>query len=352
MSKNVFQEYEQDALAHFNLEDSSQYGVCSSNIGEIETVLVSESEYIYNKVRDILSNPTSTSIGTWKKAFVLPKSPVSLDRIKSALKEHKITVTNNCLDADVIVTHNDFACSFRNGDSIQSTALMGKLWNYETFKDSNGSMRRADAYSKETGNAVIHDDKCAQWFKIWNADTYDTLYDTWYITGLATNLAHMVDTQGLAVINVEDVIHQSANKQVLDEQLVEDLIKQIDSYNDEDNSIAGKILPTIDYNQQHHLLWQLSQNISNKLYKYNRNKDVQYWKEQARIDEFYNFTAEGMILWLEKEDLLNKDNFRYLEPIVRSEICIDNRDLYVFKVQVKPEYRQYLKSKKQENGNN
>ena len=108
MSKNVFQEYEQDALDHFNLEDTSQYGVCSSNIGEIETIIVSDSEYIYKKIRDILSDPTSTTIGAWKKAFVLPKSPVSLDRIKAALKEHKITVTNDCSLADVIITHNDF----------------------------------------------------------------------------------------------------------------------------------------------------------------------------------------------------------------------------------------------------
>jgi hypothetical protein len=32
-----------------------------------------------------------------------------------------------------------------------------------------------------------------------------------------------------------------------------------------------------------------------------------------------------------------------LEPIVRKEIHISNRDLYVFKVQVKPEYLKYVK---------
>ena len=80
--------------------------------------------------------------------------------------------------------------------------------------------------------------------------------------------------------------------------------------------------------------------------KFNRNKDVQYWKEKSNIEEFHTFNAQSMILWLEEEKKLNKINFRYLEPTVRSEIEIYNRDLYVFKVQVKPEYRKYLKPDK------
>ena len=51
-----------------------------------------------------------------------------------------------------------------------------------------------------------------------------------------------------------------------------------------------------------------------------------------------------MILWLEENDLLNRESFKYLEPIVRSEIRIQNRDLYTFKVSVKKEYKKYLKN--------
>ena len=40
---------------------------------------------------------------------------------------------------------------------------------------------------------------------------------------------------------------------------------------------------------------------------------------------------------------LCKTTFKYLEPIVRNEISIHNRDLYTFKVAVKKEYQQYLK---------
>ena len=53
-----------------------------------------------------------------------------------------------------------------------------------------------------------------------------------------------------------------------------------------------------------------------------------------------------MILWLDEENFLDEISFRYLERIVRKEITIHNRNLYVFKIQVKPEYRKYLKTKK------
>ena len=46
---------------------------------------------------------------------------------------------------------------------------------------------------------------------------------------------------------------------------------------------------------------------------------------------------------LEREEKLTNESFRYLEKIVRTEISIHNRELYVFKVSVKPEYKKYLK---------
>ena len=54
--------------------------------------------------------------------------------------------------------------------------------------------------------------------------------------------------------------------------------------------------------------------------------------------------AEAMIKWLEEKELLNVKSFRYLEPIVRKEITINNRELYTFKVAVKKEYQKYLKN--------
>ena len=44
---------------------------------------------------------------------------------------------------------------------------MGKLWNYESVKDSNRKMSTLDNYSKETGNPVIYDGKMEPFFRLW-----------------------------------------------------------------------------------------------------------------------------------------------------------------------------------------
>ena len=49
-----------------------------------------------------------------------------------------------------------------------------------------------------------------------------------------------------------------------------------------------------------------------------------------------------MILSLEQKNMLDKENFRYLEPIVRKEVTIQNRELYTFRVEVKPEYKKLI----------
>ena len=54
-----------------------------------------------------------------------------------------------------------------------------------------------------------------------------------------------------------------------------------------------------------------------------------------------------MVLWLEEQELLDSKSFRYLEPLIRKDIRIENRDLYVFQVAVKKQYRKYLKNEKE-----
>ena len=40
--------------------------------------------------------------------------------------------------------------------------------------------------------------------------------------------------------------------------------------------------------------------------------------------------------------MLDKETFSYLEPIVRKEVTIQNRELYTFRVEVKPEYKKLI----------
>ena len=79
------------------------------------------------------------------------------------------------------------------------------------------------------------------------------------------------------------------------------------------------------------------------MHKFNRNKDVQYWLENVDWDNLRYKSAEDMIVYLEEKEQLTHESFCHLEPLVRKEISICNRELYVFKVSVKPEYRKYLK---------
>ena len=340
-NKSVYQDYNQDALDHFGLKIGDPctdlYGVIQSQ--KVEEVLITQDETTFKKIRDILStkNLTDVQFQSCKRGFILPGCPTSIDRIKAACKEHKITITNDYEKADFIIAHGDIYEKFRNGETILTTKVMYGLWNYECYNDSNGTIKAVDNYNSK----VIYDDK---WDKLgansWKCNGHTALMDEWGIPGLAINLAFLIDTGEMNVFDVESVLHNSANKIELTSELVKDLTSWLDNYDTENIAIAGKILPTIDYTKKPHLLWQ---EIYSKTHKFSRDKDVQYWLEQSKIEDFYHYSAEDMIKWLEEEELLNEISFRYLEPIVRKEISIDNRELYVFKVSVKPEYKKYLK---------
>ena len=342
MSKNVYQEYNEDALSYYGLE-GTLYGVPTSEGGyTIEPVLFTDNEKVYEQIKTDLGNHTIDIFGTHKKAFMLPKSPVSIARVKAACKEHGILITNNYHEADLIITHENFHLSFNDGQSIQKTILLAKMWNYETIGSDSRSVQVKD-FCNENNCRVIYDSKFS--FDLWN-ENYDALMEGWLITGMAINLAHHIKVNSLPVIKVQECLSQSANTQELDQMLIDDLVAQSSSYNDENISIAGKVIPTIDYTQHPHLLWRFAQEWYPYSSYFKRNKDVQHWMDKSQIRKYYNASAEGMILLLEEEDRLDATSFRYLEPIVRKEIRIDNRNLYVFKVAVKPEYRKFLKSKK------
>jgi hypothetical protein len=106
-NKSVHQEFNPDAIKYFNI-NCDPYGVMVDREGTlIKTVYVDESELIYNTLKKILKgNKGQPKMTLYKKAFLFPKSPISQDRVKAALKEHKITLTNNYEDADLI--YNSF----------------------------------------------------------------------------------------------------------------------------------------------------------------------------------------------------------------------------------------------------
>ena len=356
-TKNVYQKHLDDAIAHFNIS-CDPYGIMANGAnGTIETVYVDESDYTFNKLLKILSDNSNESqapdLTKMKKAFVLPNADLSLDRIKAALKEHKITVTNDYTQADLFITNDNLKKTFDNSETIQNRIMFPQLWNYDAVEDGsniitnytqNPDNMRSGEYAR-----VIIDSKLDEWTRRNWTEEYSLPVDSWLLTGLAVNAAYHVE-QGLAEVwDVEKIMNQSANKVELTEQLIKDLKSLSSSYNDDDTAMVKAILPTIKYNENYHLLWELSQKIGSSLYKYSsRNKDVQFWIGVSEIEDFYHKNALEMINWLEKKEKLDNKSFKYLESIVRKEIRIENRDLYTFKVQLKPEYRKYLKQKTNE----
>ena len=121
-TKSVYQDFDNDALKYFGLETDPLYGLVSSSMG-IDKVLISQDETTYNKIHSILTVHTEVgqTFRTKKKAFILPKCNVSQDRMKAALKEHGITVTNNYELADLIIGHDDICLLYTSPSPRDAT---------------------------------------------------------------------------------------------------------------------------------------------------------------------------------------------------------------------------------------
>ena len=340
-NKSVYQNYDADALNHFDLASTPLYGVVAGSI--VEDVLVTPDKTTYEEIERILSVPNESDITfkTKKKAFILPKCSVSQDRLKAALKEHGITVTNDYTLADLIIGHENISCNYQNGENILSTIMMCKLWNYETTNGNAGLTTAMQTLLSKHSNSVIVTQKITETIRYYDLNICTSVYDEWMITGMALNLAYKIHSGLAGVIDPETVLHSSANKMVMDESLLRDLKTQLNAYGD-DKALALKIIPTIDYTKNYHLLWQFAQDCNMITYADNRDKDLKYWIRISNFTSFERKSAQSMILWLEENGKLCNTTFRYLEPIVRREISINNRDLYTFKVAVKKEYQQYL----------
>ena len=347
MARAIHQEFNPDAIEHFSI-NCDPYGVMVDRNGTIETVYIDESNYTSDKIEAILDKSdcdVQPDMTLYKKAFVLPNCPVSTDRIKAALKEHSISITKDLNAADVIISHGYLSTRTEMSENINHNYLLNHLSNHDSI--DTGCMEvddycAANARGGELAR-VIYCSKVQEGFVgNYKANRLEFPYDGYMMTGLAVNTAYAVE-MGKPIFDVEKVMHQSATKVKLDERLLQDLISMKSSGAGDDWNMIGAILPTIDYRYNHHLLWELAGELYSNLYMFNRNKDVQYWKKASRIDEYYHRSALEQIQWMEEEKVLNKESFKHLESIVRKEIRIDNRDLYVFKVSVKPEYKKYLK---------
>ena len=287
-------------------------------------------------------------LSQYKKAFILPGCPVSLPRLKEALREHSITVTNDFNKADFFVTHNEYGQFHTDGESIRTNSMLFRMTNYEAM-DISVSLDLADKQSEPNVDPninIVFDDKMAETYSRNSIDYDQDLYEAYVFTPLAIQIAYRIKHEQIPVIYAETCLNESANKTVLDEQLLDDLVRMIRDGSHEEKELVKKMMPAIDYRKKKHLLWKLATEVSGYMYRFNRDKDMNYWMDKSNFNSYSHHNAESMIKELEEQECLDSESFRYLEPIVRKEISINNRELYTFKVAVKEEYRKYLKVKK------
>ena len=104
-SKTVHQKFDTAAIAYFGI-DCDPYGIMVNSECTIETVYICESNILSSNILEILEGSNKEPDMTlYKKAFLFPNSPISQERVKAALKEHKITLTNNYEDADLYISN-------------------------------------------------------------------------------------------------------------------------------------------------------------------------------------------------------------------------------------------------------
>ena len=136
-------------------------------------------------------------------------------------------------------------------------------------------------------------------------------------------MAHLIETKVLETLNVDDILSASGTKTTLDNSLLETLKSLLQSHDNDNKEIVKKLIPTVNVTINKHLLWNLFQECGWEISQLERrDKDIKYWMNKAN-------------------GVANFEEFQYFEKICRDDIEISNRDLYVFKVKLKKEYRHY-----------
>ena len=335
-SKTVFQDIDPGTVSTLGIIDGVEVGIPFKS--KIETALLTESRIKFKNIKDSLKLTTQDNLTNIKKIFVLPGCPMPADRMKSYLKEHKITVTNDYEKADAIVTHAGmFGWYEHYGVEVKSNKLFWEVCNGYYMDEISYDVIK---YHKDTGNHCISTESVMKNKHLYNQEYNSMPYNSYIISGLALELARKIRDEGMIVINTKVVEHSSATKQVLTEQLLSDLKAMVNG-GLEEREMFYTLLPTIVCDKEVHLVYQLVQEYTNSFST--KNKDFKYWEDQNSLrNRFINNTIDRIVEQEHESGNLNSKAFKYFESICRKEIYISNRAIYNFKVKVKPEYRHYL----------
>ncbi len=348
--KETFSPIETEHLNYFNLDLGSRMGLFVNN--SLATAYITEEVTEWEGILKTLqsSNYDLANHTGKKRAYVLNNCEVSLDRIKAISKEHKITITNDIDKADLIITHDNIGNDYKSGDYIRTGQLAFKLWNYDTIQECfHVGLLSAEVKAFIDANKTVIG--CGNLLEKlnWNVHHGDVILEGWGLSGNALKIAYLISTKEVETIDINTLLSESANKIDLCSEMYSTISSFLESHTSEDQEMVKKILPTINYGKHRHHIWQLAQSYQWEIERLDRDKDVSYWLSKSNWDNMKHWDAEDVILHYSdpdnKEKPLTQDEFIYLEKICREQISINNRELYVFKVKLKKEFRHYYESK-------
>lgn len=330
-------------VTKLGIDSTSIIGMLDANdASSISTVLLSENMTIYNKLYELLETDSNKLITDYKnkKGYILPGGETTIDKLNIICKSHDIKIAKDLNDADFIITNDNVVKKYTDVAGLSKISLMFELENHYSIQETKNSFidnLMSEHYIKE----ILYDAKCFknQGINLYNCE-YDSLcYNSYIYTGLALQVLEKMH-DGMSSISSSRLIDESPNQQILTFDLYNTIINMYNGGAD-DRNLLTKLLPTIRVDKNHHLLWELAQ----KLKEYNldtRDKDLKYWwyRKFSELD-YGRKSAEDFVLEKDQDNTLTSIEFKYMEPQIRKEISISYRELYTFKVEIKPEYKKY-----------
>ena len=342
-------------IADLSMTGTDINGMLSSGCcNEMSTVLLSEDETFYDNNIKLLQSDSNSVVTKYKdkKAYVIPGSSITLERLKITCKEHDIKITTNITDAELFITNDHVNGGTSHDLELPLNKIMFIIQNgYSITKYDEHNLsysatpNRINEWMKDTGLKHV----------LYNAKNKDTLgcslhdceyeslpYDTYVYTGLALEIIHRIVIDGLETIDEDRLISESPNQQILTKPLLDQLTAMWNG-DHEDRKLLNKILPTIRGDVNHHYVWELCNLFSSYDLPSNRDKDLKYWLDKIDHYKYNNMSPESFIIEHHEAGDLTSEGFKFVEPRVREDISIHNRELYTFKVGIKPEYLKYKK---------
>jgi hypothetical protein len=256
-----------------------------------------------------------------KKAFIIPGSTRTAARMLEILKANNITLVNDYKKADFYINNSEPNTHFSKNNIFFNI----------------GSQQWYSLYNHDyAGTSVRVIGKYVDVRKLTSPHRNFKRMRGFYIGGLYFNI----------LSSGKDLVHESSfldleGKVELTEELSNQIMSMINSNDTSNFSIASKIIPTIDITKNQEVLFEFFEKIKHYTHHFNKDKDCKKWFKESGVNE-YNGTNEDILLKYHSANKLTKEGFKYLEKKCRGDIDICNREIYNFKVNLKPEYKKYI----------